>query len=114
MPATHDRRVFGPKGQPGVEVPLPAIITADENKCFGRIFTVGAVDRASWYEFWEAMTAIWSVCARHGLGGFYSGLGDQSNLLASFTGSWRSTVSIVNATAEKNSSLVAVASKSRP
>lgn len=28
MPATHDRRVFGPKGQPGVEVPLPAIITA--------------------------------------------------------------------------------------
>ena len=23
----------------------------------------------------EALTAIWSVCARHGLGGFYSGLG---------------------------------------
>ena len=33
-------------------------------------------DNASWYEMWEAASAIWSVCTRHGVGGSVNGIGE--------------------------------------
>lgn len=49
----------------------------DDTFCLLRIVDNSTTsDTAAWYEFWEATTAIWSVCVRHGQGGSLGGLGE--------------------------------------
>ena len=42
------------------------------------IGTSGASDTTTWYELWEAATALWSACLRQGVAGGLSGLGKFS------------------------------------
>ena len=50
-------------------------MTADR-RCLVRIDLVGEATVASWYEIWEAVTAIAAMCTRHkGKGGRARGLG---------------------------------------
>lgn len=94
MPAFKTRMVFGPRGAPDVEQPLPMQIdsckmsfycsyinlrtnryVADE-KCLLQIFTTGKNDVSLWYRMWEAVTAVYSICVRAGFGGSFTGLGE--------------------------------------
>lgn len=45
--------------------------------CTLKIFTNGKPDISSWYRLWEAVTAVFSMCAVRGQGGSYKGLGKK-------------------------------------
>lgn len=58
---------------------LPVLITALLKKadlvCSANLFSTGKSDVASFYNIWEAVTAVFSVCVRHGKTGSVRGLG---------------------------------------
>ena len=44
-------------------------------KCAVNLFTTGQSDVATFYDIWQAATAIFAVCGRYGKGGSVRGLG---------------------------------------
>lgn len=49
---------------------------AGDDKCFAQISMTGEYSESStWYKMWEALTALFAVCGKHGQGGIYRGLG---------------------------------------
>ena len=52
-----------------------------DSKCSVTLFSTGKSDVASFYEIWQAVTAVFSVCTQHGKGGSIRGLGMFSNNL---------------------------------
>ena len=89
-------RVFGPGSDPTVTENLPCRIFSRECnvsplfrslclltkslkkadlKCLATVFTNGKPDVLSYYELWEAVVAIYSVCTRYGKPGSLRGLG---------------------------------------
>ncbi|KAL6717281.1 hypothetical protein ACLMJK_005196 [Lecanora helva] len=81
MPVTKDPEIFGPMSDPHADVKLPQGVISDDERCLMRIFSIGGSDTSNWYELWEVATAIFSVCAQKGMGGFATGIGDQKKLL---------------------------------
>ena len=96
MSADKVPRVFGPSSDPTVTENLPHRIYSgewDESppfcslcvlttsfekadlKCSATVFTNGRPDVLSYYEIWEAVVAIFSVCTRYGKTGSLRGLG---------------------------------------
>ena len=47
-----------------------------DDKCVVQIFSTGESDISSWFEMWEAVTAVFSVCVRGGRGGVFTRLGE--------------------------------------
>lgn len=41
-----------------------------------RIFTAKNSDTTSWYQLWEAATALYYTCGKQGMGGSFSDLGE--------------------------------------
>ncbi|KAF6220745.1 hypothetical protein HO133_003178 [Letharia lupina] len=85
MPVTTEKEAFGPSTDPTTQVLLPQAVESGEmingppydTFCLLRIVDNSTTsDTAAWYEFWEATTAIWSACVRHGQGGSLGGLGE--------------------------------------
>lgn len=108
MEASTKSDVFGLKSDPRSEIVLPAIVTSDHGLCEMRIFTTGASDTASWYQFWEATSALYYACAKQGKGGVFSGLGDAHRLFVVLTGTAGLSGGSENVTMEtlkKNASL---------
>ncbi|KAL9076604.1 MAG: hypothetical protein Q9161_000936 [Pseudevernia consocians] len=68
---------------PNLETPLPAWYKApaEAPKCILRV--TGSLPRqfASWYEIWEAATAITTMCIRQGKGGYWAGIGHSGSLV---------------------------------
>ena len=85
MPAGKGRMIFGPRSWPGPRQELPMSIESSDDKCLARILTTGKADFSSWYNLWEAVTAVYSVCVRLGQGGVYRGLGDAGNIFLTMT-----------------------------
>lgn len=96
IPADKIPRVFGPRGDPGVVENLPYNIGSgtsiapfdfqltfskssfhetEDVRCFANLFSTGKSDVASYYEIWEAVIALFSVCVRHGKTGSIRGIG---------------------------------------
>ena len=48
----------------------------DDGACKLRIFTTGSIDITSWYKVWEAAVAVYHLCARRGLAGYATRLGE--------------------------------------
>ncbi|KAI4225397.1 MAG: hypothetical protein L6R36_003939 [Xanthoria steineri] len=80
MPAYKTEMVFGPRGAPGVQQPLPLRIESSDDKCLLQIFSTGSLDSSRWYRMWEAMTAVFSMCIRGRRGGVFWGIGDLGSL----------------------------------
>lgn len=60
----------------GTETFSDESLDEDDKKCLGRIFYVKQEsDITSWYEVWEAFTAVYSVCIRNQRCGTSRGLG---------------------------------------
>ncbi|CAF9943056.1 MAG: hypothetical protein ALECFALPRED_010502 [Alectoria fallacina] len=76
MPATTKAEVFAPPDNSSATVLLPQAVESDDALCLLRIFGTPS-DTASWYELWEATTAIWSVCTRQSRGGSLGGIGES-------------------------------------
>ena len=50
--------------------------TLGDHKCVLKLFSLtGASEAVSWYEIWEAVTAVFAMCGRSRMGGSYRGLG---------------------------------------
>lgn len=65
-------------GRTALEVSLVLTIAfgEDDRKCLGRIwYTKKESDTASWFDMWEAITAVYSHCLRFREGGIIRGLG---------------------------------------
>ena len=90
METTQESVTFAPSGDPAAQVPLPVVMRASKQYlrhycailgCYfvgdGRSAAriLGKSDTTSWYRIWEAVTAVYSVCARQGKGGIVRGLG---------------------------------------
>lgn len=92
MNADKATRTFGPRTDPSVDTTLPYSFLSCElpgycsdftlvhrrlahQRCSVTIYSVGT-DTASWYSLWEAVTAIYSVCARWKEAGSMRGLGE--------------------------------------
>ena len=95
MPASTEPLVFGPVTDPGARVKLPQAIESgkpsdflkgsnftddrlreDDGECLSRIWnTKKESDTASWFQMWEAVTAVYSACVRHSQKGTIRGLG---------------------------------------
>ena len=95
MPASTETLVFGPETDPGAQVQLPHFIESgkpsdfakgsnftddrlreDDRNCLSRIWnTKKESDTASWFQMWEAVTAVYSACVRHRQKGTIRGLG---------------------------------------
>lgn len=95
MPASTETLVFGPVADPGAQVVLPHFIESgklldfaqglgvtdarlreDDRHCLSRIwYTKKESDTASWFQMWEAVTAVYSVCVRHQQRGTIRALG---------------------------------------
>ena len=96
MPASTETLVFGPPADPGAQVLLPHFIESgkpsnfakgsnfttddrfgeDDKDCLSRIwYTKKESDTASWFQMWEAITAVYSVCVRNQQRGIIKGLG---------------------------------------
>ena len=95
MEVSKVSETFGPKGEPAPQVTLPVSIKSSKSfnlksyllgsssyltatfqgdgKSSVRLF--GTLDTTSWYDIWEAVVLVYSVCARHGKGGSVKGLG---------------------------------------
>ena len=50
----------------------------DDGQCALKIFGKGRADVTSWYKIWEAVSAVYSVCLKHGKVGTSQGLGQSS------------------------------------
>lgn len=95
MPASTETLVFGPETDPSAQVLLPHFIESgkpsdfakgldftdymlckDDKDCLSRIwYTKKESDTASWFQIWEAITAMYSVCVRHRQKGTIRGIG---------------------------------------
>ena len=95
MPASTETLVFGPEADPDARVLLPHFIESgkpsdlakglnftddrlreDDRQCLSRIwYTKKESDTASWFQIWEAITAVYSACVRHQQKGTIRGLG---------------------------------------
>lgn len=51
-------------------------------KCTANLFSAGRTDRASFYDIWQGVTAMFSVCVRKGYSGSVRGIGTCSVLLS--------------------------------
>ncbi|CAF9905584.1 MAG: hypothetical protein ALECFALPRED_001037 [Alectoria fallacina] len=81
MKATKQARIFGYSGDPGVDEGLPLVLEAADGKCQASIDIDGPATIASWYEMWEAVTAIANMCTRQKRkGGKAKGLGLGKNI----------------------------------
>ncbi|KAF6237650.1 hypothetical protein HO173_003851 [Letharia columbiana] len=89
MPADKVRRVFGPGSDPAVTEDLPYNIDSSDLKCSANIFSAGKSDVSSFYDIWKAVTALFSVCARHGKAGSVRGLGEHGDVFLTMTASGR-------------------------
>lgn len=49
-------------------------------KCTANLFSAGRTDRASFYDIWQGVTAMFSVCVRKGYSGSVRGIGTCSVL----------------------------------
>lgn len=54
--------------------PPPGEKTVDA-KCTANLFSAGRTDRASFYDIWQGVTAMFSVCVRKGYSGSVRGIG---------------------------------------
>ncbi|KAL9077235.1 MAG: hypothetical protein Q9161_000501 [Pseudevernia consocians] len=80
MPATTDNETFGLPADPTANISLPQVVESSDTQCQLTILadsSLRAPEMASWYEVWEATTAIWSVCGRHQQEGTLSGIGES-------------------------------------
>ena len=95
MPASTETLVFGPETDPGAQVLLPHFIESskpsdlakgsnvaddrlgeDDRTCLSRIwYTKKESDTASWFQIWEAISAVYSACVSHQQKGTIRGLG---------------------------------------
>ena len=95
MPVSTETLVFGPEADPGAQVILPHFIESgkpsdfakgsnstddrlrkDDRECLSRIwYTQKKSDTASWFQIWEAVAAVYSVCVRHRKKGTIRGIG---------------------------------------
>ena len=95
MPASTETLIFGPEADPDAQVIVPHFLESgerspcvrtqspsdqsfgeDDRKCLGRIwYTKKESDTASWFNMWEAVTAVYSQCLRFRRGGIIRGLG---------------------------------------
>ncbi|CAD6589690.1 MAG: hypothetical protein ASARMPRED_004173 [Alectoria sarmentosa] len=81
MRATKQLRIFGYSEDPGVDESLPFVLEAADGKCQARIDIDGPATITSWYEIWEAVTAVANMCTRQkGKGGKAKGLGLGKNI----------------------------------
>ncbi|KAL9069082.1 MAG: hypothetical protein Q9161_005729 [Pseudevernia consocians] len=81
MRATKPARIFGFAEDPLVEEILPLTLEGSDRKCQAHIDIEGAATISSWYELWEAVTAIASMCTRQkGKGGKAKELGLGRNI----------------------------------
>ncbi|CAD6592516.1 MAG: hypothetical protein ASARMPRED_006380 [Alectoria sarmentosa] len=85
MPADKVSRIFGPHGDPSVTEELPYHIDSANLECSANIFSTGKPDVASFYEMWEAVTAISDVCTRYRQAGSARGLGEHGNIFITMT-----------------------------
>ncbi|CAF9941111.1 hypothetical protein IMSHALPRED_002431 [Imshaugia aleurites] len=76
MSADSSPQVFGPSSDPAVTQDLPFRFVSSDYKCAVNLFTTGQSDVATFYDIWQAATAIFAVCGRYGKGGSVRGLGD--------------------------------------
>lgn len=85
MYVSENVQIFGPMGQPGVEVGLPQSWLTPLSHPFGSctmvVNTRGPLDTASWYEMWAGAGAVAAMCVRRGLGGISTGQGEFSHFL---------------------------------
>ena len=95
MPASTETLVFGPEADPSAQVLLPHFIVSgkpsnfakgpnftddrlgeDDRDCLSRIYnTKKESDTASWFQIWEAITAVYAACVSHQQKGTIRGLG---------------------------------------
>ncbi|KAL9068027.1 MAG: hypothetical protein Q9161_006472 [Pseudevernia consocians] len=86
MPASSITQVFGPQSDPAASVNIPHVLDSGDNQCVGQIFSASRnSDTDSWFSVWEAATAIFSMCLRHGRAGVARGLGDNNELFLTMT-----------------------------
>lgn len=52
------------------------VLSTADMKCVVTLFSTGKSDVTSYYDIWEAVTAVFSVCARHRRTGSVRGLGE--------------------------------------
>ncbi|KAM0794089.1 hypothetical protein BDR22DRAFT_895497 [Usnea florida] len=86
MEASTQNRLFAQHDihEPGVEESLPAsYISPDKGnpKCILRVSGTRPRDIATWYQIWEAATAIDAMCVRKGKGGYWADLGFSESLV---------------------------------
>lgn len=86
MPASTTMQVFGPQSDPAASVKVPHTLDAYDSKCVGQVFSASrGSDVDSWFSIWEAATAIFSMCLRHGRAGVARGLGERNELFLTMT-----------------------------
>ncbi|KAL8658303.1 MAG: hypothetical protein Q9202_007596 [Teloschistes flavicans] len=80
---------FGPKADPRMQVELPWVLSSRDGVCTMKVLTTnrrGESDETSWYQVWEAATAVWYKCVVSGYSGNFRGLGDQHDLVITIVG----------------------------
>ncbi|KAL2055746.1 hypothetical protein ABVK25_003990 [Lepraria finkii] len=81
MDTSQERRIFGHVTDSGVQQELPFDYLAGDARCIANIDIVGRPTMVAWYEIWEAILAIASLCVRgKGKGGKATGLGLSRNI----------------------------------
>lgn len=83
MSADKVPRIFGPSSDPTVTENLPHKILSPDLVCSVNVFTNGQPDVLSYYEIWEAVVAVFSVCTRYGKPGSLRGLGEHGDVFVS-------------------------------
>ncbi|MCJ1458627.1 hypothetical protein MMC28_009001 [Mycoblastus sanguinarius] len=81
MKADRDLYTFGPASDPATEEELPVYIRSMVTGCSVQIFSTGTADTSSWYEIWEAVTAVSNICVQNQLkGGSLRGIGQNGKI----------------------------------
>lgn len=85
MPADKVQQVFGPRGDPAVTEDLPYQFHSEDLGCSANMFSTGRPDVSSFYNLWEAATAVFSVCVRHRKTGSVRGIGEHGEIFLTMT-----------------------------
>lgn len=83
MPAARpSQRTFGTSDEVDADVEVLVSFPSDDDRCTITVASAGAKDTVSWYEIWEAATAVNAVCGEKGQSGTAYNLGTFSRALS--------------------------------
>ena len=88
MGATTTPQIFGPGGDPKIQVVLPIALNlmSAEGSCELVVNTRSSRDTATWFEMYAAARAVQAMCVNKGEGGISIGQGQQGSIFVILKG----------------------------